>query len=499
MKFKYHLLVIFFTSTSLIYSGCKKNAKNPVDEKAIEIPKQGNQFCASCKKVKSAAELSALSPKPGDTVIMQSGEWSNQKVVFTGTGSMQQPIVLLAEKGGQVNLSGSSSLVIDGSWLVVDGLNFKNGDLSVSRLNIIDFTTASRNCRLTNTSIVDYNPVDQSVDYRWVSLNGKNNRLDHCYIKGKAHAGATVVVWGAKDALSHRIDHNYFGPRPELGSNGGETIRVGTSDYYLTESLVTVEENIFDNCNGETEVISNKMSKNIIRNNLFFESKGTLCLRHGNNTEVYGNYLIGNNVAGVGGIRIVGEGHLVYNNYLQGIASTGQTCAIAMLDGVPNSPASGYFQVKNVKVVGNTVVNCAQAFDVGAGKGGNDRTAPPANCSISNNVMQLKSGTSLIKFTDTPTGFNYEGNIAYGMDAVSNLPAGFLIANPLLALNETGTYTAASGSPVIGAFKGTYPFFQVVDAGANKIDNLHKDLLKANGIGPTWLTGLGTSLIIKPL
>ncbi|NND98671.1 MAG: hypothetical protein HKN47_15220 [Pirellulaceae bacterium] len=26
----------------------------------------------------------------------------------------------------------------------------------------------------------------------------------------------------------HRIDHNHFGARPELGRNGGETIRIGT-------------------------------------------------------------------------------------------------------------------------------------------------------------------------------------------------------------------------------------------------------------------------------
>ena len=34
----------------------------------------------------------------------------------------------------------------------------------------------------------------------------------------------------------HRIDHNYYGPRPPLGSNGGETIRIGTSDESLSAS-----------------------------------------------------------------------------------------------------------------------------------------------------------------------------------------------------------------------------------------------------------------------
>lgn len=499
MKLKYSCIVCLIAVPLLMVTSCKKSTRVAPEEPKKENPVKGNESCKSCKLVKSAAELTALSPVPGDTILMGSGDWVNQKLTFKGTGTAQKPIVLMAEKSGEVILKGSSSLSIDGSWLVVDGLNFKNGDLSVSKLNVVDFTVTSRNCRLTNTAIVDYNPADQSIDYRWVSLNGKSHRVDHCYIKGKAHLGPTIVIWGANDALNHRIDHNYFGARPELGSNGGETIRVGTSTYYLSESLNVIEENIFDKCSGETEIISNKMSKNTIRNNFFFESRGTLCLRHGNNSEVYGNYLIGNGINDVGGIRIVGEGHLVYNNYLQGIAETGQTCAIAMLDGVPDSEPSGYFQVKNVKVVSNTILNCAQGFDIGAGKGGNNRSVAPANCVISNNVLQMKTGTTYLRFTDIPQNFVYPGNIAFGAVAGSDLPAGFTIADPKMGVNELNIYIAAAGSPVYGAFTGTYNFFQSADAGANKPDELHKNLLKGIGTGPQWLTGLGNQLIIKGL
>lgn len=496
MKLKYNLIGLMAVLL-LMSTACKKSTKEPAEEPKKEIPVKQPEICKTCTLIKSAAELSALSPKPGDTIVMKSGDWVAQKIIFKGVGTAQQPIVLMAETPGSVNLKGSSSLSIDGSWLVVDGLNFNNGDLSASKLNVIDFTVASRNCRLTNTAIVDYNPADPAIDYRWVSLNGKNHRLDHCYLKGKAHLGPTVVIWGANDALNHRIDHNYFGTRPDLGTNGGETIRVGTSAYYLSESGNVIEENIFDKCNGETEIISNKMSRNIIRNNFFFESRGTLCLRHGNNAEVYGNYIIGNNVKDAGGIRIVGESHLIYNNYLQGIATTGQTCAIALLDGVPNSEPSGYFQVKHVKIVGNTIVNCAQGFDIGAGKGGNDRTVAPANCIISNNVLQMKTGTTLLRFSDIPQDFSYAGNIAFGTAVPIDLPAGFSIADPKLSTNELNIYIPAAGSPVYGAFAGSYSFFQSADAGANKPDNLHQNLLKGTDIGPLWLAGLGNKLLIK--
>lgn len=485
------LIAVILASHFLVANSCKKNNE--------PNPEPGNTACASCKKINSAAELATLTLKAGDTVVMRSGDWVNERLIFKGTGTEQSPIVLMAEKDGQTILKGTSSLAIDGNWLVVNGLNFKDGDLGASKWNVVDFSSASENCRLTNTSITNYNPADPSIDYGWVSMNGKNNRLDHCYIQGKAHQGPTVVLWGANEAIAHRIDHNYFGSRPELGNNGGETIRVGTSTYYLSESLVVIEENIFDKCSGETEIISNKMSRNTIRNNLFFESKGTLCLRHGNNSEVYGNYIFGNNEAGTGGIRIIGEGHLVYNNYQQGIAATGQTCAVAMLDGVPNSLPNGYFQVKNVKVVGNTIVNCAQGFDIGAGKGGNNRTVPPANCTIANNLVQQKQGATLVAFTDTAENFIYEGNITYGMSAGTSLPAGFIEADPKLSITEYGTYSPSTGSPVFGAYTGTYPFFQSQDVGAKPLDETHKNLLNAKGIGPVWVNGLGNNLKIKTL
>ena len=34
----------------------------------------------------------------------------------------------------------------------------------------------------------------------------------------------------------HLISHNYFGFRPALGVNGGETIRVGTSEWSFNTS-----------------------------------------------------------------------------------------------------------------------------------------------------------------------------------------------------------------------------------------------------------------------
>ncbi|APU98781.1 hypothetical protein BV902_22580 [Sphingobacterium sp. B29] len=452
--------------------------------------------CVQCHSIQSAADLQALSLQPGDTVIMKSGQWTNQELTFSAQGTKQQPIVLMAEQRGAVIMKGTSSVSITGQWLVVDGLVFQEG--YTTGKNVVDFTSSSSNCRLTNTSIVDYNPPAATTDYRWVSINGSYHRIDHCYLKGKTHQGPTMVVWGTSKPMKHRIDHNFFGERAAVPDNGGETIRVGTSDWSMTNALTTIEDNIFQRCNGETEIISNKMGADTIRNNYFYESQGTLCLRHGNGSAVYGNYFVGNGNSAAGGIRIIGEDHLVYNNYFQNMAGTGQKAALAIMDGVPNSPLSGYFQVKRVKVVANTMIKCKQSFDIGSGKGGNSRTLPPTDGHIANNVVSQSAQSTMLTFTDQPVNFVYQGNIVFDVPTSQQLPAGFTRVNPQYTLTTDGIYEPTSSSPVLGAFVGNYPFAAAADAGAPKLDTKHRDLLKAQNIGPVFMTGLGNSLVINP-
>ncbi len=256
---------------------------------------------------------------PGDTLIMTNGEWINAYVVFEGNGAAGNPIVLRAEDPGSVKLIGTSNLRISGTYLEVDGLYFLEGYSNTG--SVIEFRNGSSklasNCRLTNTAIVNYNPVSSSNDYKWISLYGNNNRIDHCFTSGKRHNGTTLVVWLNGETSYHTIDSNYFGYRPELGVNGGETIRIGTSDYSQTDSYTLVENNYFERCNGEIEIISNKSGHNTFRYNTFFECEGSLTLRHGKYAEVYNNYFLGNEKDKTGGVRIIDEDHKVYNNYFQ--------------------------------------------------------------------------------------------------------------------------------------------------------------------------------------
>lgn len=409
-----------------------------------------------------------------------------------------------AEIPGEVLLTGTSTLRIAGEFLVVDGLLFANG-YSTSGA-VIEFRNGSsniaNNCRLTNTAIIDYNPTSRSIGYKWVSIYGQNNRVDHCYLAGKDHLGTTLVVWlksGGEKDNHHRIDHNYFGPRPPLGVNGGETIRIGTSTYSMESSRTVVEHNLFEHCNGETEIISNKSVNNIFRYNTFFESEGTLTLRHGNWATVHNNYFIGNGKNMTGGIRVIGEDHLIYNNYFENLRGTGFRGALVVMNGVPDSDLNRYFQVKRAQILHNTFVNCSETITLGAGSD-SERTLPPDSCLIANNLVLDDVSSVIIEFEDQPTDLIWQGNIMYGNTLASSGESidGITWLDPGLEQDTSGLWRLSAESPAIDA--GTVAYNFIVDDMDGQLRDTNFDVgadeystepvtlrpLTPGDVGPDW-------------
>jgi poly(beta-D-mannuronate) lyase len=399
------------------------------------------------------------SARPGDTLTMTNGNWSNSAIMFAGYGTASAPIFLRAESYGGVVLSGTSMLGISGKHLVVDGLVFRNGQ-SKAGTAVVEFRGTngeSDSCRLTNTVISDYNPIDSTMDYKWVSLYGTRNRVDHCYLRGKKHLGTTLVVWvNATKPNYHQIDHNHFAYRPVYPVNGAETIRVGTSDVSMSDSYTVVEYNLFEECNGEIEIISSKSCGNIYRYNTFVSCQGTLTLRHGNRCTVEGNFFFGNHAPNSGGIRIIGEDHKVFNNYVAGTDGSSLKSALTIMNGVPNSPLDRYFQVKRAVVAFNTFVDNAHPLNIGGGKDA-EVSLPPLDCVIANNIVQ---GTTapLITLTDVPLNMTWQGNIFYGASLGMTQPQGITIVNPQMSLSADGLWRPAAASPAVNAAAGSFPY-----------------------------------------
>ena len=230
---------------------------------------------------------------------------------------------------------------IAGEWLSVSGLHFTDG--YAPKGSVIEFRNGqelANHCRLTNCVIDKFNPSRRDQAYSYILLYGRHNRVDHCSLTGKLNLGVTlIVILNDERCLEnhHRIDHNYFGERPVYGSNGAETMRVGTSQQAYSSSNTVIENNLFERCSGEVEVISIKSSDNIIRNNTLLECEGVVALRHGDRNTVNDNLFIGNGRRNTGGIRVVNAGHQIYDNVLVGLAGTRFFSALGVMDAVPNS------------------------------------------------------------------------------------------------------------------------------------------------------------------
>lgn len=439
---------------------------------------------------------------PGDVILMKEGVWKDAEIVFHAEGTETAPITLQAQVPGKVILSGESFLRIGGKHLVVDGLLFKDGHVEGG--NVIVFRgkhdSPASHCRLTNTAIINYNaPPNPEGSSYWISLYGTDNRVDHCFLQGKNDASPTMTVWVGDAPNRHRIDHNYFKDRPALGKNGGESLRVGTSEVSMTNSQTIVEHNLFENCDGEVEIISNKSCENIYRHNTFKTSAGSLVLRHGNRCVVEGNWFLGGGKAGSGGVRVIGEDHRVYNNYMHDLRGDDFRAALCLVEGIPNTPLNGYAQVKRAFVGFNTLVNCEHNIVIGAGKGERGRSLPPVACKFAFNAVQSKNAP-MVERVEPKAEITWLDNYYHGGEADMSIDC-LVSAEPFLTAAADGIFRPFTGSPLVDATTETKDFAFITndiegqsrvppfDAGSHELSTgpgKHKPLTPSE-VGPEWM------------
>jgi poly(beta-D-mannuronate) lyase len=498
----------------------------------------------------SSVEVAALSAKlqPGDVVILASGAWNDQAIVFFGKGIAEKPITFRAETPGKVILTGSSSIVIDGEHLVVSGLCVKDGTGAGDGIAI-----KGRHCRLTETAVI-------GGTYKFfVHLFGIENRMDHCYLAEKTSESPTLQVEAPAEPNRHRIDHNLFGHRPPLGRNGGESMRVGYSHQSMNNSGTVVEDNLFDRCDGEIEIISSKSCENIYRRNTFLDCAGMLTLRHGNRCTVEGNFFIAHHKRGSGGIRIIGEDHTIVNNYIDGVDKG----AFWITSGIPDSPLKGYFRARGCAIAFNTVVDSAGPYlDLSAGFGTSNRSLRPENITIANNVFAgrwtppevivppvtippvtippvtvppvkvppvevpaVKIPPVIVPAVEAPkeearpakaprraaqetgsllsgvegSGFKWIGNFAGEAGLLSNKHQGIQLINLKLERFGDGVWRPMADSPVRGAAEGEFPAVKIdidgqsrkgrFDAGCDQQSNdpVTSRPLTTADVGPEWM------------
>lgn len=355
-------------------------------------------------------DLAITNAGPGTEIVMADGNWDDIRIRFVGRGTAEQPITLRAETPGRVVIRGQSDLRLGGEYLVVDGLYFTQG-ASPSGAVIqffVDDELLANHSRVTNSAIVGFNKSQRDETDLWVRFRGRHNQLDRNYIAGKSNRGPTVRVdLEGNPSINnyHRINDNHFGPRPPKGGPSAETIQIGDSRTSMSPSHTLVEGNLFERRNGEVEVISSKSNFNEFRDNVFYLSEGSLVTRHGNYATVDGNLFIGDGVSPhIGGIRLIGTGHWVTNNYFYNLRSSEFRAPIALMNGIPRPAINRYFQVTDVVIAHNTWVNTTSPWQLGVGSNVDQRDVLPDS--------EIRSETPIRTLIANNAIYNAQGDAA---------------------------------------------------------------------------------------
>lgn len=457
---------------------------------------------ASDYLVNNIAEAnSALnSAKSGDKIILKAGVYRDAVIKFSNNN-----ITFIAEQGGKVFFEGNSTLSFGGKGIVIDGFVWRNGGKNIPILSVVEFRynkIEAHHSVLKNCIIDDYNLSDYSADNKWVSVYGTYNTVTNCAFKNKYNLGTTLVVWldGTSEA-HHTISYNYFfnrqnGPNVD---NGLESLRIGTSQTSFTPAHCVVAFNLFEDCDGEIEIISNKSCFNSYIHNTFLNSSGGLTLRHGNNCLVDGNFFDGTKKPEAYGVRFIGEGHVAINNYfyaLNGASKNPFRAPVTLVNGLVNTPLNGYYQVKRAAVDHNVFVNCEMpAIRVGAFSKREGMILAPDSFVIQNNIIINETGKAneVYEEKSTPTNFTIQNNILVGKFSNQKQKGFQLYETKTFKRNGFESIVDTNGK-IITSIDSKATLVNYLNVGANEVkldlqtefEKRKFTVLSSKDVGPNW-------------
>lgn len=412
--------------------------------------------CATASDVTSALK----NIQPGDVIVLDDGKFDfTSTVKIAVQGSKEHPVVIKAKTNNRAFVTGKTSFVLrNSSYVTIEGMVFNNTGGNAIRLE------GCNNIRITRNIF----KLNESTKGSWVMITGNDddstslshhNIVDHNLFEDKKELGNFVTIEGTK-TFSPRvsqydiIEWNHFrniGPRAE---NVLEAIRIGSSTYTLSRGYTILQNNLFERCDGDPEYVSIKLSNCTIRNNTFKECLGVLSLRHGNNSTIDGNYILGNNrtgtfldstgktwTLGTGGVRFCADSMTISNNYFEGLTGTEWDGTIAATNGDADygegKPLTKHFRIRYAVLSNNVLVNNASNIEIGfdgAGFQGNWWSKPPRDMIISNNIV-VGSKDTLVKLFADPINIKFSGNIVFAEGkavASSTLIDGVDIRDPKL-------------------------------------------------------------------
>ncbi|MFL5738790.1 MAG: polysaccharide lyase 6 family protein [Flavisolibacter sp.] len=415
--------------------------------------------------VSSIADLQAAIARsvPGDVIILSKGIYSTgADITIDKKGTAGKPITIEGQGLGETELTGAGgfSIVSPAEYIIIKGFRFTHL-CSKARTG-----SGTRFCQWT------HNIFQNSGEGEYLTIAGDDHQIDYNTFQSKNTLGRFLAIRGTGNQIAQRlwIHHNYFYDFKRQQGNGAETLQFGLSGYSLSSSNSVVEYNLFEQCDGENELISVKASSVILRYNTIRDCPAQFTLRHGNRCLVYGNYFFN-----TPGLRIFGDDHVVFSNYFE---HCNPAITVGNGDGevADGAALTSHDRPDRVIIVYNTLVNNVANIIQQGRKDGLGAT----HISFANNLIQ--GGGKAAALSGPYTDGIWLNNILYVVADAGDIPSsGYKTLAPMLSRDAMGTFHLQKGSPLIDAGKGSFPQVTVdmdgqsrkglMDIGADELSN----------------------------
>ena len=387
---------------------------------------------AATDLVRSVPELQARLARAvaGDVIVVANDAYSTTSaIVVDRAGTADRLIRIRAETPGGVEIRGTHGFTVNSpaAFVEIDGFRFTHAAGQTS------ITSGATHIRFTRNVFAC---VGKGA---YLTVAGDDAQIDRNEFRDKKTLGNMIDVRGTASQVAQRvwIHHNYFHDFADAGGNGAETIRFGHSDISLSQGLGLIEHNLFVRCTGENELITNKSCANTYRYNTFLDSpKAQLTLRHGNDCLVYGNVF-----RGTDGIRIFGDRHQVFGNYLEG-NTTGIQIGNGDGEVADGAKLTSHDRPDGAVITFNTLVNNARSYFMGRRPNGLGATRTV----FAHNIVQGGGEAATIEgpYPDA----EWRGNILWQTAGPGALPRGtYEVADPRLTADKTGILRPAPLTP----------------------------------------------------
>lgn len=395
---------------------------------------------SSLSALQSAIDKAA----PGDVITLANGVYAtSQDITVNRTGTAARPITIRAQTvgGAEIGGAGGFRLVAPAAHIVIRGFKFTHASSKARQ----DAGTSF--CRWTR------NIFQTTGNGEYLFLNGSDHQVDYNTFQNKNAMGRFIAVRGTGSQIAQRlwVHHNYFyNFKSQGGPNGAEAFQFGLSGLSLSTSNSVVEHNLFEDCEGENELVSVKASGVTLRYNTVRNCKAQFTLRHGNRCQVYGNYFVN-----TPGLRFFGDDHVIHSNHFEhcdpaiNIGNGGAEVA----DG---APLTSHDRPDRVLVAFNTLVNNKTNIAMNPRPNGLGAT----QITFAHNIIQ--GGEKAATITGPFPGSQWKNNLLSGVGAPGDMPAGSFQALDLKLLRDAaGVYHLPAGSPAGNQVQESYPAITV--------------------------------------